>query len=77
MPIHDCQEDGKPGYQWGKSGKCYTYTKGNEEEKKTAKAKAEKQAKAIYASGYRENTEMMEDIQQQATNKLGDLLNDD
>lgn len=37
MPVHKC----KGGYKFGKSGKVYK-----------TKAEAEKQAKAIYASGY-------------------------
>lgn len=24
MPIKQCQLDGKKGYRWGDSGKCYT-----------------------------------------------------
>lgn len=42
MPVHKV----KGGYRFGKSGKIY---KG-----KGAKKKAEKQARAIYASGYKE-----------------------
>lgn len=38
MPVHKC----KGGYKWGKSGKVYK-----------TKAEAEKQGKAIYASGYK------------------------
>jgi len=38
MPVHKC----KSGYKWGKSGKVYK-----------TKAEAEKQGKAIYASGYK------------------------
>jgi len=41
MPVHKV----KGGYKWGNSGKTY---KG-----KGAKAKAQRQARAIYASGYR------------------------
>jgi hypothetical protein len=44
MPIRKV----KGGYKWGKSGKLY---KG-----KGAKAKAQKQARAIYASGYKKGT---------------------
>jgi hypothetical protein len=51
MPIHACQLDGKQGFQWGDSGKCYTYEEGNEESRKRARDKAEKQAAAIHASG--------------------------
>ena len=39
MPVHKV----KGGYKWGKSGKVYP-----------TKKQAEKQAKAIYASGYKE-----------------------
>jgi hypothetical protein len=39
MPVHKV----KGGWKWGKSGKTYK-----------SKAKAEKQARAIYASGYKE-----------------------
>lgn len=39
MPVHKT----KGGYQFGKSGKVYK-----------TKEQAEKQAKAIYASGYKE-----------------------
>lgn len=42
MPVHKV----KGGYKFGKTGKVY---KG-----KGAKRKAEKQARAIYASGYKE-----------------------
>lgn len=38
-------------YQWG-SGKKYHYTPGNEQARKRAKRKAEKQRDAAYASGY-------------------------
>lgn len=48
MPIHRCKRNGKYGYQWGNSGKCYIGP--------GARAKAAKQAAAIRASGYQENT---------------------
>ena len=44
MPIHKTSAG---GCQWGKSGKVYFG--------KDAKEKAEKQAKAAYANGYKEN----------------------
>lgn len=43
MPVHKV---GKDCYQWGNSGKVYCG--------KNAKQKAEKQAKAIKASGWKE-----------------------
>jgi hypothetical protein len=42
MPIKTCTKDGKSGFKYGDSGKCYTG--------KDAKAKAAKQARAIRAS---------------------------
>lgn len=47
MPVKSCRSDGKPGYKWGDSGKCYTYTPDDEESRKRARAKAEKQGRAI------------------------------
>jgi len=47
MPIQKCQNKGKPGYRWGKRGKCYTYTRGNARSKKIALNKVRKQALAI------------------------------
>lgn len=47
MPLQDCQKDGKPGLRWGESGKCYTYTPGNEGSKNRAKKNAIAQAISI------------------------------
>jgi len=49
MPIQSCTEDGKPGFRTGRTGKCYTYTPGNEQSRKRAIAKARKQEQAIKA----------------------------
>jgi hypothetical protein len=49
MPIKHCTVDGKPGFKWGDSGHCYTYTVGDEASKTAAKSKAIKQA---VAAGY-------------------------
>lgn len=43
MPVHKTKGG---GYQWGKSGKVYY--------EPNAKEKAEKQARAAYANGYKE-----------------------
>lgn len=51
MPIKTCTSGGKPGYKWGDTGKCYTYTAGNEASRKAAKAKAIKQAVAAAYKG--------------------------
>lgn len=47
MPIKKCTSDGKPGYKWGDSGKCYTYTPNNESSRKRAEENAKKQGRAI------------------------------
>jgi hypothetical protein len=49
MPVQECQQDGKPGYRWGRTGKCYTYTLGNLKAQGAARLKAELQGKAIEA----------------------------
>lgn len=54
MPVQTCQKNGKPGYRYGQSGACYTYTKGNKASEAEALRKAHKQEAAIKASGYRE-----------------------
>lgn len=45
MPIKKCQKDGKSGWKFGNSGTCYIGPSG--------KAKAQKQAKAMFANGYK------------------------
>ena len=47
MPVKTCRVKGKPGYKYGDSGKCYTYTKGSERSRKAAKRKAHLQGAAI------------------------------
>jgi len=47
MPIQSCSDNGKPGYKWGDSGKCYTYTPGDEASKIDARKKALAQGIAI------------------------------
>ena len=50
MPLNTCRQDNKPGFKWGDSGHCYTYTEGNESSRAEAKRKAMIQARAIEAS---------------------------
>mgnify|MGYP003564695589 FL=1 len=45
MPVQRCQKNNKKGWKFGKSGTCYTG--------RGAKAKAERQGRAIRASGYK------------------------
>lgn len=49
MPIQSCSLGGKPGFQWGDGGTCYTYTPGDKASMDAAKAKCAKQAAAIEA----------------------------
>lgn len=55
MPVHACALDGKPGYRWGGSGKCYTYKPGDKAAEERAKAQARAQGRAAYAGGYKGN----------------------
>jgi hypothetical protein len=50
MPLTRSTKNGKPGYKWGKSGKVYTYTPGNNASKERAKQKALRQGRAIEVS---------------------------
>lgn len=49
MPVQACRSNHKPGYQYGETGRCYTYTPGNEASRKRAKRKAYLQGAAIEA----------------------------
>ena len=40
MPVNPCSENGKPGFKWGDSGKCYLYEKDNPKSMGEAKRKA-------------------------------------
>lgn len=50
MPLMTCRSNGKSGYKWGESGRCYTYTKGNKSSEANAMAKAQLQGRAIEVS---------------------------
>lgn len=54
MPIHSGTDSKGPFIQWGNQKKYY-YKKGNKKSLANAKAKANKQMKAIFASGYSES----------------------
>ena len=54
MPVKECTEDGKSGFKYGDSGKCYLYEPGNEKSKGEAKRKATIQGYAISMSEKRE-----------------------
>jgi hypothetical protein len=53
MPVHRSKDGRGPYYQWGDSGKKYHYEAGNQDSRKNAKKKAERQGRAARASGYR------------------------
>lgn len=52
MPVERCSEGGKPGFRFGDSGKCYTYTEGDQAGMRAARNKARAQERAAYASGF-------------------------
>jgi hypothetical protein len=47
MPVHRTTKGGKPGFQWGNTGKVYVYKSGDAASRKTAKKKAIKQGVAV------------------------------
>lgn len=51
MPVESCQQAGRPGFRWGKEGTCYTYLPGDESARERARARAERQGRAIEAAG--------------------------
>ena len=50
MPIQPCQLQGRPGYRYGPTGTCYTYTPNSERSRKRAHDKAATQGRAIEAN---------------------------
>jgi hypothetical protein len=54
MPIMSCTVNGKKGYKWGPSGKCYTGP--------NARNRAAAQAAAAYSHGFREKNLTAEQI---------------
>lgn len=44
MPINKCTSNGKPGFKWGNSNKCWTYTPNNVKSRQEAKKKCIQQA---------------------------------
>jgi len=40
MPVTSCTENGKKGWRWGASGKCYTFPDGDDKASGQAKQKA-------------------------------------
>lgn len=53
MPVHQGRDSIGPYYQWGDHGKKYYYKPNDEKSRKDAQAKAAKQGRAAYASGYK------------------------
>jgi len=47
MPIKACKKNGKPGFIWGNSSKCWTYTPGDKASMMAAKKACVRQAIAI------------------------------
>lgn len=50
MPLERCQQGGRPGWRWGKAGKCYTYDPDVAGSEERARARALAQARAIQAN---------------------------
>lgn len=73
-PLQECQLDGQPGYRWGDSGKCYTYTAGNDDSRGKAKQKAYQQGYAMGESALAATAELRERFEQFETRLLNDLV---
>lgn len=71
MPVMSCSKGGKPGYKWGKSGKCYTYISGNEASKKRAHDKASAQGAAIHAA---EGKSMIDKLKSFFVDRVGEMV---
>jgi len=56
MPVKVCSSGGKPGFKYGDSGKCYTYTVGNAASRAKARALAEKQGRAMHVQKFIKET---------------------
>lgn len=54
MPIQRCRKNSKPGFRFGKTGTCYTYTSKDPALRQRARKKAEAQERAARASGFKE-----------------------
>lgn len=52
MPVQRCVLEGRPGFRWGKHGKCYTYVPSGKAGRDRARKKAVKQGRAARAAGY-------------------------
>ena len=63
MPIQSCSSEGKPGFQFGNSGTCYTYTSGDTRSLTSAKRKARSQEVAARATGWTEKSNGTVDLQ--------------
>lgn len=50
MPIKRCKSNGKLGFKFGDTGKCFTYTTGDKSSRERARRQAEAQGRAIKAN---------------------------
>lgn len=77
MPIKSCTGDGKkPGFKYGDSGKCYTYTPNNEASRKKAKKKAIYQGIRIAGGPEKFQQEMKSGALELDQDILADLIYD-
>lgn len=58
MPVHTGKDKDGTFYRWGTSGKKFYFDPESEQSRGIAKSKAQKQAQAIYASGYKGDSKM-------------------
>jgi hypothetical protein len=74
MPIKECTENKKPGWQYGDRGKCYTWDPETDDKNKTAsknaKKKAIRQALAINGGVFKEDGSIDETTLKKAVQKF-------
>ena len=69
MPVMPCNENNRPGYKYGASGKCYTYNSGDKKGASRAKLNAYKQGMAVTGGTMKEKdyteaeVESMDDLE--------------
>lgn len=62
MPIKSCNKNGKPGFSWGNTNKCWTYDPKSEASKKKAKQNCLKQGYAEDPKHFKEEISKSTDI---------------
>ena len=71
MPVMSCNENNRPGYKYGASGKCYTYNTGDKKGAARAKLNAYKQGIAITGGTMKEKDSTESEVESMDDLELG------